>query len=233
MDSTFKFYSDILDKMINEKKFWRYYFLGPYNMDYGMQIDDDTWFHCGATRGCIVNYNCDEVIKFVFEDGNECENELNIYQAACEVGLDKCFVPCRFLGTYSRDVEVMEYYDDAASQAKYSSEPDDWDDIIEDELITRHIRVKLYAYPRIDDDDGDFICNGLSPEENNFCRKHSSPLTERSFKVGIEFLREYGEEVFYDLGDFCSEWHVNDLHTGNVGYLNGHVVILDYAGYWR
>ena len=229
MDATFKFYSQILNNMIKTKNFWRYYFLSPYNMDYGKQIDNDTWFFCGVTRGCIASDECDEVIKFNFDNGNECYNENKIYAAASTVGLDKYFVPCRFLGNYECDVNVMSW-DDAGKQTEYSEDPEDWDNIVEDEeeMCVYHICIPLYAYTRVDKD---FECNELSPAEHNFCRDAHSPLTERSYKVGVEFLREYGEEVFYNLSSFCEEWEVNDLHSGNVGYLDGHIVILDYAGY--
>ena len=235
MDSTFKFYSQIIDKMIDEKTFWRYYFPSPYNMDYGQEIDRNTWFSCGATRGCIISNECDEVIKFTFEDGNECENELNTYAAAKREGLAFCFVPCRYIGTYERDVWVLENWDEAAEQTSFSSDPDEWDSVVEDEenVVRKHIYLPLYAYSKIDADDGDLYCDELSPEERNFCRNTESPLTERSYKVGTEFLREYGKDLFMKLSQFCHDWEVNDLHSGNVGYLNGHVVILDYAGYWR
>ena len=61
MDSTFAFYSQIIDKMIDEKNYWRYYFLSPYCMDYGWEMDNYTRFNCGATRGCLISDSCDEV----------------------------------------------------------------------------------------------------------------------------------------------------------------------------
>ena len=31
--------------------------------------------------------------------------------------------------------------------------------------------------------------------------------------------------------DFCEENDINDIHTGNVGYINGRLVVIDYSGY--
>ena len=34
------------------------------------------------------------------------------------------------------------------------------------------------------------------------------------------------------LYDFISELEINDLHSGNIGYENGRIVIIDYSGYF-
>lgn len=232
MDSTFAFYSKIIDKMIDEKNYWRYYFLSPYCMDFGWEMDEHNQFCCGATRGCLINDKCDEVVKFVFDNGEECEKEVKTYRAAKTMHLDKYFVPCRFIGYYERDVYVAEDTDGIASQVNYSSDPDDWDDIEEENVILRHIYLPLYAYTRLDGEDFESSRSNMSDEERIFVKGTHSPLAERSFSVAMAFLHEYGTEEFYSLSDFCSEYRINDLHCGNVGYLNGHIVILDYAGYW-
>lgn len=233
MDSTFAFYSQIIDKMIDEKNYWRYYFLSPYCMDYGWEMDNYTRFNCGATRGCLISDSCDEVVKFAFDNGDECAKEAKIYRAAQTMKLDKYFVPCRFVGYYERDVYVAEDADAIMAQTNYSEDSDVWDNIEEENMVLRHIYLPLYAYTRIDDEDFENCRSDVSAEERIFVKDTHSPLAERSFAVAAAFLHECGKEEFYSLSDFCSEYKINDLHRGNVGYLDGHIVILDYAGYWR
>ena len=45
------------------------------------------------------------------------------------------------------------------------------------------------------------------------------------------YLRGHDEGVLNIFMDFLREWGVNDLHCGNWGYLDGKLVITDYAGY--
>ena len=45
------------------------------------------------------------------------------------------------------------------------------------------------------------------------------------------FIREYGEQEFLILNDFLNEYCVDDLHDGNLGYIDGKPVIIDYASY--
>ena len=46
-----------------------------------------------------------------------------------------------------------------------------------------------------------------------------------------DFIRAYGEKEFLILNDFLNEYCVDDLHDGNLGYVNGKPVIIDYASY--
>lgn len=42
----------------------------------------------------------------------------------------------------------------------------------------------------------------------------------------------YGTEVADDIEMFCEEHDINDIHNGNIGYLNDKPIIIDYAGYY-
>jgi len=42
----------------------------------------------------------------------------------------------------------------------------------------------------------------------------------------------YSEEEMTRLYDFISELEINDLHSGNIGYEDGRIVIIDYSGYF-
>lgn len=42
----------------------------------------------------------------------------------------------------------------------------------------------------------------------------------------------YSNEEMTQLYEFISELEINDLHSGNIGYENGRIVIIDYSGYF-
>ena len=42
----------------------------------------------------------------------------------------------------------------------------------------------------------------------------------------------YSNEEMTRLYKFISELEINDLHSGNIGYENGRIVIIDYSGYF-
>lgn len=42
----------------------------------------------------------------------------------------------------------------------------------------------------------------------------------------------YSNEEITQLYKFISELEINDLHSGNIGYENGRIVIIDYSGYF-
>lgn len=44
-------------------------------------------------------------------------------------------------------------------------------------------------------------------------------------------LQLYGKKFMYSFEKWTREAQVNDLHNGNVGWLNGRPILLDYAGY--
>jgi hypothetical protein len=46
-----------------------------------------------------------------------------------------------------------------------------------------------------------------------------------------DFVREYGEEEFLSLSKFLNEFEIDDLHDGNLGYIHGKPVIIDYASF--
>lgn len=41
----------------------------------------------------------------------------------------------------------------------------------------------------------------------------------------------FGEKIFYVFMQFLSDFNVNDLHSGNIGYINGRPVLIDYSGW--
>lgn len=46
-----------------------------------------------------------------------------------------------------------------------------------------------------------------------------------------DFFDIYGEDEFQKLDAFLKRYHINDLHSGNLGYRDGLPIILDYSDY--
>ena len=81
--------------------------------------------------------------------------------------------------------------------------------------------------------------------DQNFYSSHSqeqrqsvtSKLRDKKIWVAlpIDWLIDaqlyYGEERVDDLLSFLKDFDFQDLHSGNVGYLNGKPIIVDYAGF--
>ena len=47
----------------------------------------------------------------------------------------------------------------------------------------------------------------------------------------IDFLNYFNEAKYIALANFCEEWDIEDLHNGNIGYVNGAPCIVDYSSY--
>ena len=48
----------------------------------------------------------------------------------------------------------------------------------------------------------------------------------------LDFFFYYGEDMFEALGKFCAEVDIDDLHCGNLGYINGRPCLVDYSSYY-
>ena len=68
-------------------------------------------------------------------------------------------------------------------------------------------------------------------EEKELTPYAHSPLRDRSDCVALDLLHDWGTEKFEKLDWFCEEMGINDLHNGNVGYIDGRLVLIDYSGW--
>ena len=62
--------------------------------------------------------------------------------------------------------------------------------------------------------------------------RSGSDFTKHNTLVATLFAETYGYEEFLRLNDFLEWYDINDLHSGNIGYINGKLVFIDYAGYY-
>ena len=69
----FEYYSRLLDKLIDEHDYFKYYFQDPTTQYFGRLRENGLRIRCGIFRGCLISNNCDYVVKFpLSETGEEC-----------------------------------------------------------------------------------------------------------------------------------------------------------------
>lgn len=248
----FNHYKNILDELLSESNFFKYYFQAPTSLEEDIcwedweeeccaLFDNSTSIRFGATRGCFIDDTYDYVVKFDLDEAQEngsCFDEVLIYDAAAQNGLERFFAQPIYLGTYTKKIKFYSYYDlceefedfgcfdESAFCEKLQFIIEAYD--IEKREIT--INIPLFAYPRAErhefhvyEKDRDEIYYSVS--------RSNSPLVEREAGIGYAFVSLYSEEVFDALTEFCDEHKINDLHTGNVMEINGELIFTDYCGY--
>lgn len=249
----FNHYANILDDLIEEYDFFKYYFQLPFSLDEDISYrnEDDHKspiflnnlnIKFGATRGCLIDNEYDWVVKFDNpEEMNygSCADEVNIYYKAFALGMEKYFAQPIYLGEYTKEVTFYDRYDIEYNMDRYwifdeMGFYDSLQQIIERyemEKISFVIRIPLYAYPRAKR----YEFFKREEEQNislkDFVSKSNSPLVERGSDIGYAFAELYGEEEFLELSEFLEEENINDLHSGNIMEKDGQLILTDYAGY--
>ena len=243
--AVFSHFSKILDDMIENSSFFSYYFQQPHSLDdiYGSYADvalsENLAIKFGATRGCIVDDEYDYVVKFDIDEdgitGSACEREESIYMRAKEEGFAPYFAEVEYIGSFTKTYMFYDAWriEQKISYCDYYDFEDDFMQHEDDygELRPVTVSIPLYAYRRAQP----HWCNNPRYEDNEeyktMARKINSPMRDRNLAVAIDFVREYGEEVYQALSTFMYEENINDLHGGNVGDIDGHLCFIDYSGY--
>lgn len=240
----FAHYITILDNLIDDYNFFRFYFQSPYSLDEnivgeyeeGYLKEENIDIRFGASRGCIIDYNFPYVVKFDL-DGEQgaCENEVKTYETAKLAGFERYLCEPIYLGDYIRTFEFYPYTEIVCNNVFFNNfnENDFTEELyyaMDEGLNTKTITIciPLYAYPRAEKYSAKI---DYSHEVKNEVRKSHSPLAERSSTIGCAFIDEYGLMAFKEFSDFLEEHKVNDLHSGNIMSLNGHLIITDFSGY--
>lgn len=242
----FAHFSEILDDMLYHSLFFDMFLQQPSSIeDIEGSIDDpavpeNIRINFGATRACIVDRNYEYVVKFDIEEdarGSACEREEAIYEQACAEGLEQYFAHPLYLGTYTKEINFYDYYNIDQHLDWYGYDEDFESTFMDHEDEFGPIRpivisIPLYAYPRASRLHPNY---GRGKEEEakyeSIARSVNSPLRERNLAVAIDFIREFGEVAYYNLTNFMYKMDVNDLHMGNIGEVEGHFALIDYAGY--
>ena len=115
-------------------------------------------------------------------------------------------------------------YDAYFDEEKFNNELQEMID--EDNSIKRKkitIRIPLYGYARAEH----YHIHSIPKVAVNF----ASPLCERNENIGRAFIRDWGENNFELFSEFLEEHRINDLHAGNIGCVNGKMVLIDFSGF--
>ena len=88
--------------------------------------------------------------------------------------------------------------------------------------------IPLYAFRKAK---CNYHSRNLFNEELEYIKTHKSPLSERNKSVAADLLKSWNEDIFEALSEFCYENEINDLHGNNVGWIDGKLVLIDFAGY--
>ena len=218
-------FADILNQAFDDDMGFKLAFYGG---DY--EAMDDHYITCavhtaaGATRVALIDDDYDWICKFDYDTdalGAVCAREYERYQAAKKFGIEDMFAEVVYLGTFARKYTCADvsYYD--------------YEENEEYDMIDREVELELYAYKKASFNLSIFGAYArLSDEDKDHTDRRNSPLCGRNIDVGAAFLTKYGYSRYIKLDRFCRDFHINDLHGGNIGLIGDNIVIIDYAGYY-
>ena len=231
--TVFAHYSNWLDNAIDADDFLKYYFQIPFVRDLDEFNRNGVQIACGAFRGCLISESCDYVVKFpICPDGLECcEREERIYDHALSEGLQDYFAEPFYLGDYEK---VIDFYRAEDIDDYYDEFEQDFYDVLQEhemDLISEQITISipLFAYPKAQMFSRSQLMRRSTKESEEKVRSSCSPLKDNLITACVMYS-EYGQEIFDKLSNFAYQWGIDDIHTHNVGYLNNHLIIIDYAG---
>ena len=234
-------YYNIIDNLLKNSSFFDAYLQSPFMLDEDIcgedcnEMPDNLSLRCGATRACLIDSDYDWVVKIDIEDdalGYACEREMNIYNAARKASLQDYFSEVVYLGTYTRFINFYRWSDMTKYIDLWKFEINTFDEVLEQyeeqmEPVQIQINLPLYAYRRANRYD----CGPVSDNLRADAYRVGSPLRSRNIAVATAFILEYGMDAYKAISKFGLDWDINDLHLGNVGEIDGHMVLIDYSGY--
>lgn len=247
-EQIFSHFAAIIDNMLDNSLFFETYFQRPFQLEniYGSAEDDavpmgiNMFF--GVSRGCIVDESFPYVVKFDIEQDRYgdslCERECDIYRAAKANNLDAYFTEPIYLGYYRRTIQFYDIDKIESNMNWCDYMPNDFDEEFmchEDDfgdILSITITIPLYAYPRVNNYKYAMLSDEEAAEIQKEASSINSPLRKRHMQIAMEFVYRYGMEQYEKLSEFMKDYHINDLHYGNLGELNKNLVCLDYAGWW-
>ena len=175
----------------------------------------------GATKLVIISSEADNwVFKIPFNDykSNYCQREADIYEMAVKSKYSKDQLindavvssDNENIGEFFAPCYFLENYDDVRIYVMERAE-------------MTYGRLYSDLYERLSNE-------GRSDEEAEEILEEVEDCNEY-----VEWLFPYYTncEKFDALTRFLESAHVNDLHSGNIGYINDHVVLIDYSGFHR
>lgn len=201
------------------------------------------YVHCGAFKECYyLDGHHDYIVKFYSQFNNTTE-EINSLSLAEECGVSRFFLPTAFIpfNGYCVPADHLcdEIYESGANEI-YDEENDEY---IIDEDFEYPEFIGLEIQPAISmtagNDESDIYL--YRPDHSSHYKPVINPATGE--KVPDEVIGDidiasrnwvakaafcYGNSALADLAKFVKDFQIKDLHSGNLGYIDGLPVIIDW-----
>lgn len=161
----------------------------------------------GTYRYTFVFDDCDWVLKIPRKIGNynynDCEIEVLVYKLAQKYGLHHFFAPAAQLVSFNCSLGEIPIY-------------------VMKKVVVDEDRVSDHFYSLYD---------GESEDEDDVDEWYADNFDEIDATMQA-FVDYYGGAEADNLQNFLNNIHINDIHSGNVGYdEDDNLIIIDYAGY--
>lgn len=229
-EKVFHHYSKLLDEVLDNSEYYKLYFQACYTIDDDELIYDNLTLATGISRACLIDNNYNYVVKIPLASYNnhECDKEIYIYGEAMDNNVEKFFARPEFLGLYTK---VVCSYDikEIEEMFLWKNQEEFWEQFEEIKATFKKQRIiielPLYAYPRAKA----YKFNHYSLCDEIKARSIQSPLKGHNLAIAASFIGEYGEEQYQKLTSFLYDYEIDDIHLGNVGAINNHICIIDYA----
>lgn len=161
----------------------------------------------GTYRYTFIFDDCDWVLKIPRKIGehnyNDCEIEVMVYKLAEKYGLHHFFAPAAQLVSFNCSLGEIPIY-------------------VMKKVVVDEDRVSDHFYSLYD---------GESEDEDDVNEWYADNFDEIDATMQA-FVDYYGGAEADILQNFLNNIHINDIHSGNVGYdEDDNLIIIDYAGY--
>ena len=161
----------------------------------------------GTYRYTFIFDDCDWVLKIPRKIGehnyNDCEIEVMVYKLAEKYGLHHFFAPAAKLVPFNCNLGEIPIY-------------------VMKKVVVDEDRVSDHFYSLYDGD---------SEDEEDVSEWYANNFDEVDATMQA-FVDYYGGAEADILQNFLNSIHINDIHSGNVGYdEDDNLIIIDYAGY--
>lgn len=225
-NTIFNHYCEVIDSLIDNYDYFKLYFQHPESMG---DIDlDDVKLRFGISKGCIIADN-DFVVKFNLSDYTYCDKEEWVYDAAKSQDLSYYLTECFYLGEYKRTIKTCDINEQYCPYFNC----DIRSFVISNEHQVKNITIciPLYCYKKVDIIWSDKYHNDDFEKGCPLDSYTNSPIGQRNWRIAEKFIELYGEEEFNRFTEFCEDYEIADLHSGNCGFINDKLVFLDYSGF--
>lgn len=186
-----------------------------------------TWSTYGATKGVIGDDNWDYVIKIPmnrddYDPIDYCALELANYEIAKSKHIENMFAAIERIGR----VEGIPIY----IQEKVECNSNKVIQNIADIDFQNWLDYDIYE---VED------CEELDKDDDESCRDYFNNNVFDEYEaddwehISAFFDYDYSFLEAESLFALLNELDINDIHSGNVGFLNGRIILVDYSGYER